>query len=350
MYLDKPMRDHVLLQAIARVNRPYEDEDGLVKPFGFVVDFVGIFERLEAALAFDSDVVASVIENIDVLKGLFARWMENEAQAYLPYAKGWDDKAKERAVARFEEKDIRDTFFQFARQLQSLYEVLSPDAFLRLYLERYQALMELYALVRNAFSDHLYINPDVAAKTKALLREHSASTYLTLPGAIYELGPAELAALKASDISDDVKVLNLRKVLAGIVDRDGRAQPFLLSIGERAQALALAYEDRQLTTQQVLEEFERLAGEYVDADAERQRLGLDANAFAIYTALKSKLAGITAEQATSLDALFRAHPDYQWNAQEESRLRADLYKALRPLVGNQQMVEAANSLLKLQRV
>ena len=32
MYLDKPMRDHVLLQAIARVNRPYEDEDSLVKP------------------------------------------------------------------------------------------------------------------------------------------------------------------------------------------------------------------------------------------------------------------------------------------------------------------------------
>src|SRR5262249_13415415 len=67
MYLDKPMRDHVLLQAIARVNRPYEDADGLVKPYGFVLDFVGIFETLERALAFDSDVVESVIQNIDVL-------------------------------------------------------------------------------------------------------------------------------------------------------------------------------------------------------------------------------------------------------------------------------------------
>ena len=56
MYLDKPMRDHVLLQAIARVNRPYEDE-GRRKPCGFVLDFVGIFEKLEKALAFDSDVV-----------------------------------------------------------------------------------------------------------------------------------------------------------------------------------------------------------------------------------------------------------------------------------------------------
>ncbi len=60
------MKDHTLLQAIARVNRPYEDEDGLKKPSGFVLDFIGIFERLEKALAFDSDVVGSVIKNIDI--------------------------------------------------------------------------------------------------------------------------------------------------------------------------------------------------------------------------------------------------------------------------------------------
>ncbi|GAH34763.1 unnamed protein product, partial [marine sediment metagenome] len=54
MYLDKPMRDHTLLQAIARVNRPYENEaEEMVKPHGFVLDFVGIFDKLEKALAFD---------------------------------------------------------------------------------------------------------------------------------------------------------------------------------------------------------------------------------------------------------------------------------------------------------
>jgi type I restriction enzyme R subunit len=52
LYLDKPMRDHTLLQAIARVNRPYENEqEEMVKPHGFVLDFVGIFNKLEKALA-----------------------------------------------------------------------------------------------------------------------------------------------------------------------------------------------------------------------------------------------------------------------------------------------------------
>src|ERR1700736_3058923 len=56
MYLDQPMRDPTLLQAIARVNRPYENEAAeMVKPHGFVLDFVGIFDKLERALAFDSE-------------------------------------------------------------------------------------------------------------------------------------------------------------------------------------------------------------------------------------------------------------------------------------------------------
>ncbi len=50
MYLDKPMRDHVLLQAIARVNRPYEDGDGIKKRVGLVVDFVGVLRELNKAL------------------------------------------------------------------------------------------------------------------------------------------------------------------------------------------------------------------------------------------------------------------------------------------------------------
>jgi type I restriction enzyme R subunit len=64
LYLDKPMRDHVLLQAIARVNRPYEDEQGRRKPAGFVLDFVGIFDKLEKALAFDSEEVQGVVEGL----------------------------------------------------------------------------------------------------------------------------------------------------------------------------------------------------------------------------------------------------------------------------------------------
>ena len=88
MYLDKPMRDHVLLQAIARVNRPYEDNEGRRKPSGFVLDFVGIFEKLEKALAFDSQDVEGVVEGLDVLKERFEELMAEGRTKYLPIPRG----------------------------------------------------------------------------------------------------------------------------------------------------------------------------------------------------------------------------------------------------------------------
>ncbi len=67
LYLDKPMRDHVLLQAIARVNRPYVDTEGIQKRVGLVVDFVGVLRELKKALQFDSSDVDGVIEDLDLL-------------------------------------------------------------------------------------------------------------------------------------------------------------------------------------------------------------------------------------------------------------------------------------------
>ena len=80
MYLDKPMRDHTLLQAIARVNRPYENEAlKMVKPHGFVLDFVGIFDKLEKALAFDSEEVNAIVKDLKLLKVLFKNKMDKQA-------------------------------------------------------------------------------------------------------------------------------------------------------------------------------------------------------------------------------------------------------------------------------
>ena len=76
MYLDKPMRDHVLLQAIARVNRPYEDDDGRVKPCGLRARFRRHLREAGEALAFDSEEVSGVIEGLDVLKHGFEAQME----------------------------------------------------------------------------------------------------------------------------------------------------------------------------------------------------------------------------------------------------------------------------------
>jgi type I restriction enzyme R subunit len=276
--------------------------------------------------------------------------LRETAPEYLPLARGWDDKAKERAIAYFADPERREHFYAFFRQLESLYEILSPDAFLRPFMPDYQALAALYGLIRNAYSSGPYVDKELTAKTRALLRGHIESGALELPAQIHTLGPAELAALRHSGAADTTKVLNLRKILAATVAAESASQPFLVSIGERAEAIAQLYEDRRISTQQALADFERLTQEYVQADAERRQLGIDENAFAIYTTLKAAVPTVTAEQAQALNALFVRYPDYGWNTQHASSLRTELYKAVRALAGPQQMIALTNALMKLQRV
>ena len=64
MYLDKPMKDHTLLQAICRTNRTYDEG----KTNGLIVDYIGIFDNVAKALDFDEGSMKKVITNIEEVK------------------------------------------------------------------------------------------------------------------------------------------------------------------------------------------------------------------------------------------------------------------------------------------
>jgi len=182
-----------------------------------------------------------------------------------------------------------------------------------------------------------------------LLQEHTEGYDFELPGAIHELGAEEILALQRGGTASPTKILNLNKVFAELVRDKGPEQPFLLPIGERAEALVRRWQDRQISTKEALEKCLALAQEYVDADAERQGMEVDANTFAIYTALKPAKPGIAAGEAVEIDMLFRQHPDYDWNEREQRALRTALYKRLLPLVGKENLMSVANTLLRLRR-
>ena len=63
MYLDKPLRDHTLLQAICRTNRPY----GEAKTHGLIVDYLGVFDDVAQAIQFDEEGITRVVTNISEL-------------------------------------------------------------------------------------------------------------------------------------------------------------------------------------------------------------------------------------------------------------------------------------------
>ena len=347
MYMDKPMRDHVLLQAIARVNRPYERDPQTQKPCGLVVDFVGIFEKLEKALAFDSDAVSGVIEDLDLLLEKFKELMTGPAQEYTDLCRGAvDDKAVEKAIEAFSEREKREAFYAFYKQLETLYEILSPSPELRDFIDDFGCLSLLYQIVRNAFRKKTILYGDVARKTESLVREQTESYGLKSTLAAVEINENTLDTIKESSASDNTRIINLVNSIRKTVLEDADSNPYLKPIGDRAEAIMEAYDSRQETTEEALKKIERLTQEVVEARQLQREMGFDETSFSFFWTLK--MAGVTEPERTALliRAIFDRFPHHRDNAAELRQLKAELYKALLPLVGKERMIGVVEELLR----
>jgi type I restriction enzyme R subunit len=350
MYLDKPMRDHTLLQAIARVNRPYETEGEVRKPAGFVLDFVGIFDRLEKALAFDSDIVAGVIENIDVLKERFQKLMDQDVPPYLNLAKPpIDDKTLEAVIDRFTDKEEREKFVKLFHEVETLYEILSPDPVLRDYVERYQQLAMLYAIVVSAFNVKGTPIRDLMHKTEELVRRHVTAEGLGVVLPLYKIDENTLEALKKDGGSDSAKVVNLARSLATAVKNAEDEQPHLIPIGDRAEEILHLFEDRQLSTVDALKELEKALGEFTAAQREQKERGFDMTTFSVYWILHRAGAGEAENLARAIEALFASYPEYRENPEERRDLQADLHKLLLGKVAKDRRTTLVAEILKMRR-
>ncbi len=332
MYLDKPMRDHVLLQAIARVNRPYEDEQGRRKKSGLIVDFVGLFDNLERALAFDSKDVEGVVEDLDVLKEHFARLMARGRDEYLSLETGEnEDKIAESILEHFRDRDLREEFYAYFRELEEVYEILSPDSFLRPFLKDYERLVVMYRLLRSAYEPHIPVDKSFLRKTAEIVQRHVVTPTVKDADRVYVIDDKAFLALLSEDKPDTVKVFNLLRELHRLVEAKGREQPHLVPIGERAEAIRQAFEERQISSQEALEALSDLVRKLHEAQEQRHKSKLSQEAFAVawWLRVQKGFKAAKAEQlAAEVEPLFESYPHWSVSMDQERELRRKMYKKL----------------------
>ena len=353
MYLDKPMRDHVLLQAIARVNRPYEDESGRKKTSGLIVDFVGIFDNLERALAFDSEDIKGVIEDLEVLKERFSILIKEAKERYLSlYVGDSPEKIAEAILEHFRESETREEFYSFFREVQEIYEILSPDPFLRRFLEDYKKLVEMYRLLRSAYEPHIPVDKSFLRKTADIVQKHTRTEKVQQLREVYEITDQTLDSLLAQKKPDTVKMFNLLNEIARMVQEKGRQEPYLIPIGERAENIRKAFQQRQINSQEALKELADLVNYIRQAQKRRKsRSRLSDRAFAISTWLvihKGMRSDLAEDLARSVDGIIKKFPHWKTSNAHERELRRDLYKVLMD-AGVKQAVSWTNDLFELLR-
>lgn len=312
MYLDKPMRDHTLLQAIARVNRPYENEaQEMVKPHGFVLDFVGIFDKLEKALAFDSDEINAIVKDLKLLKVLFKNKMESKAPAYLGLIeRNFNDMDVDTLIEHFRDPERRKEFFKEYKEIEMLYEIISPDAFLRPFIEDYATLSNIYLVVRNAYTRRVYVDRDFQKKTNALVQKHIGASLAEPEAEFVVIDRSTIETIKLKDEGKATKVINLIKAIEKEA-AEKSDDPFLLAMADRARAVQEAFESRQDSTEKALENLLSAIAKNEARKKEQAAKGLDS--FTYFMMSKFTEEGIPNPEkvAAKVREAFEKHPNWK---------------------------------------
>lgn len=172
MYLDKPLRDHNLLQAVARTNRPLPSMD---KRTGVVVDFFGVFSNLEKALNFDDSIREESLIDWDALKATVPGEMARCLESFPGIAIADTRDCLLAALRVLKDPDAARVFEHNFKSLERLWEAVSPDPCLYGHRFHYKWLCSIYVAWRRRKSGAATKGTfgELSAKTRALIEENT---------------------------------------------------------------------------------------------------------------------------------------------------------------------------------
>jgi type I restriction enzyme R subunit len=263
MYLDKPLRDHTLLQAICRTNRPYGEQ----KTHGLIVDYLGIFDDVAQALQFDEEGVKKAVSNIaELIKAL-----PNALQKCMTYFAGVD-----RALTGYEgliaaqecipNNDLRDAFAADFSLLARIWEALSPDPVLTQYETDYRWLAQVYESLKPSSGLGQLLWHRLGAKTIELIHEnvHVGAVRDDLDTLVLD---AELLEAVLGNPDPEKKAKEVSIQLAGRL-RKHAGDPKFKALADRLEDLKDRHQQGLLLSIDFLKELLALAQDVVKAERE----------------------------------------------------------------------------------
>ena len=301
MYVDKPMRGHGLMQAIARVNRVFKD-----KPGGLVVDYLGLAHELKRALATytesggtgrtaidQSDAVAIMIEKYEICRGLFhgfdwSKWTTGTPADRLTLL----PTAQEHILAQ---ENGKDRCVQSVRQLSQAFAVAVPhEEAIRIRddVAFFQAVQSV--LVKRAPSD-TRAEEDLDHAVRQITSRAVASEGVIDIFAAAGLEKPDISILSDQFLAEvrgmpqrNLAVELLQKLLKGEVAQRRRKNIVQArSFAEMLEQTLRRYQNRAIEAAQVIEELIQLAKDMREANARGEELGLSEDELAFYDALET---------------------------------------------------------------
>ena len=264
MYLDKPMKDHTLLQAICRTNRLFDDN----KTHGLIVDYIGIFDNVARALEFDDDSVAKTISNINVIKERLPILMKKCLDHFPDVDRTMEGfEGLMAAQECIKTNDLKDKFAADYLALTRAWEAISPDPCLAPYKKDYIWLTRIYESVKPCSNNGTLLWMALGAKTIDLVHKNIEVQEVRTDEDILELD-AKMIEEYIQGKKDAKK--KAHEIMISLIPRLRRHahDPRFKKLGEKLEFLREQHAQGLITSIEFLKYLLQLAKETVEAEKE----------------------------------------------------------------------------------
>ncbi len=300
MYVDKPMRGHGLMQAIARVNRVFKD-----KPGGLVVDYLGLADQLKIALANytqsggkgqtaidQEEAVAVMRERYEMCCGIFhgfdwTQWKNGGPQERLSILPA----AQEHVLAQ---EDGKGRFVKAVSDLSKAFALAVPHLMAMEIRDDVAFFQAVRAVLTKGTGDGHRSPEEIELAIRQIVSRAVSSDEVIDIFAAAGLKKPDISILSDEFLAEvrgmpqrNLAVEMLRKLIEGEIKARGRKNIVQArSFSELLEAAIRKYQNRAIETAQVIEELIRLARDMREATRRGEELGLTEDEVAFYDALE----------------------------------------------------------------
>ena len=297
MYLDSPLKEHTLLQAVARVNRTYDK-----KPYGLIVDYWGVSANLQEALNMFSKNESEGMIHTNYKNEILPK-LESAHNVAINFFNPDNINDIEKCVMHLEPEDRRITFNQRFRTFANYLDMLYPDPKALKFTKDLKTLAEIKIKARNKFERQKETFRECSAKVLALIEEHikvESIEKLTEPTSIFsekfdeEIEKLNSAKSKASEIEHAVRhQINIK------IEED---PIYYKSLRDKLKQIIEDYKEGRINDAEQLKNLNKILNEIRNPQTESQKLGVEPEVSPFYKLLK--------EKNSSDYALKEDNPDY----------------------------------------
>ncbi|MFB6213868.1 MAG: type I restriction endonuclease subunit R [Candidatus Nanohaloarchaea archaeon] len=289
LYLDKELRDHNLLQAIARTNRPAEGKNN-----GEIVDYSGIFENPEEALDYDFEFVESVAKNTDELAEKFLEVLEELMGMFEDVEFDGSSEEFQKIIARLRrDEDLASDFLEKYMEAEKLYESVAPHE--KLGAEevdrKWSIVTQIYDRFRKVQRGEEpggEIGEEVREKTKQILEDNIGLEVQKGEEIEYEISEPEVKTEEVSDVEPEYKAAAEGAQLEKNIEVKQPENPSYPRLSERVREVIQEWRQEGLSSEEALEKFEEVEKEIDRLEEEQKELGFTEAEHAVYRLVLEK--------------------------------------------------------------